>query len=30
MQDSKVPHGPWSRVAMALFTHQKKEYGRCG
>ena len=30
MQDSKVPHCPWSQVAMTLFTHQKKEYGRSG
>ena len=29
-QASKVPNCPWSRVAMALFTLQKKEYGCSG
>lgn len=27
---SKVPNCPWGRVAMALFTLQKKEYGCSG
>ena len=29
-QASKVPNCPWSLVAMALFTLQKKEYGCSG
>ena len=29
-QASKVPNCPWSQVAMALFTLQKKEYGCSG